>query len=100
MAETRYSTVFLTLESIESVYSELQEILKSRGKSKRIDNVSPGVLAFLVQFLRPFYDAQRELEVDKYPTLNLIVLATQTEMPLSTRCVRHFFPSNYSSTTP
>ncbi len=61
-AETRYSTVFITLRSIESVYSELQEILKSRGESQRLHDVSPDVLAFLVQFLHPFYDAQKELE--------------------------------------
>lgn len=66
-------TVCLTLESIESVYAELQEILQSRGESQRLHDVSPDVLAFLVQFLRPFYDAQRELEGDKYPTLNLVV---------------------------
>ncbi|ROL29787.1 Transposable element Hobo transposase [Anabarilius grahami] len=73
MAETRFSTVFLTLESIESVYAELQEILQSRGESQRLHDVSLDVLAFLVRFLRPFYDAQRELEGDKYPTLNLVV---------------------------
>lgn len=73
MAETRFSTVFLTLESIESVYAELQEILQSRGESQRLHDVLPDVLSFLIQFLRPFYDAQRELEGDKYPTLNLVV---------------------------
>uniref|UniRef100_A0AAV2LE92 Uncharacterized protein n=1 Tax=Knipowitschia caucasica TaxID=637954 RepID=A0AAV2LE92_KNICA len=74
MAETRYSTVFLTLESIQSVHGELQELLQSRGESKRLRNVSPDVLAFLVEFLRPFSDAQKELEGDKYPTLHLVVL--------------------------
>ncbi|KAL7380417.1 hypothetical protein ABVT39_017576 [Epinephelus coioides] len=61
MAETRYSTVFLTLESIQSVYAELQELLQSRGESTRLRDVSPDVLAFLVEFLRPFSDAQKEL---------------------------------------
>uniref|UniRef100_A0AAV2K1C2 HAT C-terminal dimerisation domain-containing protein n=1 Tax=Knipowitschia caucasica TaxID=637954 RepID=A0AAV2K1C2_KNICA len=74
MAETRYSTVFLTLESIQSVHGELQELLQSRGESTRLRNVSPDVLAFLVEFLRPFSDAQKELEGDKYPTLHLVVL--------------------------
>lgn len=74
MAETRYSTVFLTLESIQSVHAELHELLQSRGESARLRDVSPDVLAFLVEFLRPFSDAQKELEGDKYPTLHLVVL--------------------------
>ncbi|ROK32555.1 Zinc finger BED domain-containing protein DAYSLEEPER [Anabarilius grahami] len=89
MAETRFSTVFLTLKSIESVYSELQEILQSRSESQRLHDVSPDVLAFLVQFLRLFYDAQRELERDKYPTLNLVVpLASQAKTPLQPDSVK------------
>ncbi len=43
MAETRYSTVSLTLELSESVYSELQAILKSLGESQRLHDVSPDV---------------------------------------------------------
>uniref|UniRef100_A0A1A8LDQ2 BED-type domain-containing protein n=1 Tax=Nothobranchius pienaari TaxID=704102 RepID=A0A1A8LDQ2_9TELE len=75
MAETRYNTVFLTLELIQSVHAELQELLQSRDESARLRNVSPDVLAFLVEFLRPFNDAQKELEGDKHhPTLHLAVL--------------------------
>lgn len=73
MAETRYSTVSFTLELSESVYSELQVILKSLGESQQLHDVSPDVLAFLVQFLCLFYNAQRELEGDKYPKLNLVM---------------------------
>uniref|UniRef100_A0A1A8EL94 BED-type domain-containing protein n=2 Tax=Nothobranchius korthausae TaxID=1143690 RepID=A0A1A8EL94_9TELE len=74
MAETRYNTLFLTLELIQSVHAELQELLQSRDESARLCNVSPDVLAFLVEFLRPFNDAQKELEGDKFPTLHLAVL--------------------------
>ncbi len=74
MSDTRFSTVFLTLDSIKQVYTELREKLDNRGESRRIDEVSPDVLEFLLDFLRPFYQAQRELEGDQYPTLNLVVL--------------------------
>ncbi len=66
--------MFLTLDSIKEVYTELREKLDNRGESRRIDEVSPDVLEFLLYFLRPFYQAQRELEGDQYPTLNLVVL--------------------------
>ncbi|KAK9980962.1 hypothetical protein ABG768_000540, partial [Culter alburnus] len=45
--------------------------LESRGEAQRMADVSPDVLDFLVGFLHPFYEAQRELEGDQYPTLNL-----------------------------
>lgn len=74
MAETRYSTVFLTLESLQSVYPELLELLESRGEGAKLCDVSPDVVAFLVEFLRSFSDAQKEQEGDKYPMLHLVVL--------------------------
>ncbi len=74
MSDTRFSSVFLTLDSIKDVYTELREKLDNRGESRRIDEVCPDVLEFLLDFLHPFYQAQRELEGDHYPTLNLVVL--------------------------
>ena len=74
MGDTRFSTVYLTLQSIKDVYDELRTRLEGRGESHRIDDISPDVLDFLVTFLKPFYDAQRELEGDKYPTINLVFL--------------------------
>ncbi|KAJ8014621.1 hypothetical protein DPEC_G00017540 [Dallia pectoralis] len=74
ISDTRFSTVFLTLDSIKQVYAELREKLESRGESRKIDKISPDVLEFLLEFLHPFYQAQRELEGDQYPRLNLVVL--------------------------
>ncbi|KAL1249321.1 hypothetical protein QQF64_020326 [Cirrhinus molitorella] len=74
MSDTRLSTVFITLDSIKEVYAELREKLDLHRKSKRINEVSPDVLVFLLEFLRLFYQAQKELEGDQYPTLNLVVL--------------------------
>ena len=47
------------------MYQELREKLEGRGETDRIVAISPDVLGFLVEFLKPFYDAQRELEGDK-----------------------------------
>ncbi|CAL9699746.1 unnamed protein product [Knipowitschia caucasica] len=74
MAETRFSTVYLTLKSVLDVFPELSEKLHARGEQERIDNIVPDTLNFLICFLEPFYCAQRELEGDKYPTLNLVCL--------------------------
>ncbi|KAK7130430.1 hypothetical protein R3I93_019921 [Phoxinus phoxinus] len=74
MADTRFSTVYLTLNSVRSVYQELREKLNERAEGRRIDAISPDVLDFLIEFLQPFYDAQRELEGDQYPTINLVFL--------------------------
>ncbi len=71
MAETRYNTVFhvvsgfCRLELIQLVYTELQELLQNHCDSIRLHDVFPDVLAFLVEFLHPFNDAQKELEGDK-----------------------------------
>ena len=72
MGDTRFSTVYLTLKSIQDVYPELIETLEGRGEAQRIHAISPDVLSFLVDFLNMFYEAQRELEGDKYPTINLV----------------------------
>lgn len=74
MADTRFSSVFLTLQSVNAVYGELTERLTSRDESHRMDNISPEILSFLVDFLRPFHEAQKELEGDKYPTIQLVLI--------------------------
>ena len=72
MGETRFSTVYLTLKSVQDTYPELREKLETRGEIARIKNIAPDTLTFLVNFLEPFYNAQRELEGDKYATINLV----------------------------
>lgn len=74
MGDTRFSTVYLTLTSIRATYQELLEKLEERGERARLDQIAPDTLGFLIDFLRPFYEAQRELEGDKYPTLNRVCL--------------------------
>ncbi|KAL0174601.1 hypothetical protein M9458_030569 [Cirrhinus mrigala] len=60
-------TGMAALLSKTSVYQELREKLNDRAEGWRIDAISP-------DFLQPFYDAQRELEGDQYPTINLVFL--------------------------
>lgn len=86
MGETRFSTVYLTLKSVQDIYSELREKLENRGEVERIENIAPDLLSFLVTFLEPFYNAQRELEGDKYTTINLVCLWLE-------RLKRHCQPS-------
>ena len=63
MGETRFSTVYLTLKSVQDIYPELREKLETRGEIAHIENIDPDALSVLVTFLEPFYNAQRELEV-------------------------------------
>ncbi|RXN08582.1 zinc finger BED domain-containing 1-like protein [Labeo rohita] len=77
MGETRFSTVYLTLKSVQDIFPELWEKLETRGELERIQNIAPDLLSFLVTFLEPFYNAQRELEGDKYTTINLVCLWTE-----------------------
>uniref|UniRef100_H3ADM1 BED-type domain-containing protein n=1 Tax=Latimeria chalumnae TaxID=7897 RepID=H3ADM1_LATCH len=74
VGETRFSTMSLTPNSIQEIYHELHEKLEERRESYRLENIAPDMLQFLVSFLRPFYEAQRELEGDEYPALNLVIL--------------------------
>uniref|UniRef100_H2ZY74 Hermes trasposase DNA-binding domain-containing protein n=1 Tax=Latimeria chalumnae TaxID=7897 RepID=H2ZY74_LATCH len=74
MGETRFSTVYETLNSILEIYHELHKKLEERGESYRFENIAPDMLQFLVSFIQPFYEAQRELEGDEYPTLSLVIL--------------------------
>lgn len=64
MGDTRFSTVYLTLDSVRSVYQELRQKLEHRAEGWRIDAVCPDVL----------FEAQRELEGDQYSTTNLVLL--------------------------
>lgn len=96
MVDTRFSTVYLTLNSVRSVYQELCEKLDDRrAEGWRLNGISPDVLDFLVQFLQPFYEAQRELERDQYPTINLVFLWFER---LKRHCSRKTTDSPYQAT--
>lgn len=40
MGETRFSTVYLTLKSVQDIYSELQEKLENSGEVERIEHIA------------------------------------------------------------
>ena len=74
MGETRFSTVYLTLKSVHKIYNELCDKLQACGEEACMDNIAPDLLRLFISFLEPFYATQRELEGDKYTTLNLVCL--------------------------
>lgn len=45
-----------------------------RHEGRAFEKIALDTLGFLIEFLKPFYEAQRELEGDKYPTLNRVCL--------------------------
>lgn len=63
--ETRFSTVYLTLKLVQDIYSELREKLETRGEIECTENIQPNILCFLITFLEPLYNTQKELEGDK-----------------------------------
>jgi hypothetical protein len=75
-----------SLPHTQDIYPELREKLETRGELECIENIAPDLLSFLVTFLEPFYNSQRELEGDKYPTINLVCLWLE-------RLKRHCQPS-------
>lgn len=90
MVDTRFSSVYLTLTSIQAIYQELYEKLADRGESARIDSIAQETLGFLIDFLKPFCECQRELEGDKYPTINRVILWVE-------RLKRHCQPNAFDS---
>ncbi|KAK9976868.1 hypothetical protein ABG768_018689 [Culter alburnus] len=67
-------------DTISAAKSLVRPFIMSSMKSwrqegrARIEKIAPDTLGFLIDFLKPFYEAQRELEGDKYPTLNRVCL--------------------------
>lgn len=59
MGETRFSTVYLTLRSVQDIYPELQVKLETHGEIAHIKNIALDALSFLVMFLEPFYNGQQ-----------------------------------------
>ncbi|KAL4134763.1 hypothetical protein QTP88_006478 [Uroleucon formosanum] len=70
--ETRWNTRLLMLESIEK---SLPEIIKIHGEFFcRLQNINRDLLQSLITFLKIFKNASDELEGDKKPTIQKVVL--------------------------
>jgi len=70
--ETRWNTRLLMLESIQK---SLPEIIKIHGEFFcRIQNINKDLLQSLIGFLKVFKNASDELEGDKKPTIQKVVL--------------------------
>lgn len=70
--ETRWNTRLLMLQS---VYKTLPEIVRIHGEYfGRIQNINTELLQNLIEFLKVFKNASDELEGDKNPTIQKVVL--------------------------
>lgn len=79
MSDTRFSTVFLTLDSIKLVYAELREKLESCGESQKLYAISPDVLEFLLEFTLHTFCGTRGLSATAY-LCRMTVLIRQSFM--------------------
>jgi len=70
--ETRWNTRFLMLQSVQNA---LPQIMQIHGENfNRIQNIDTELLTEITQFLEPFKKASDELEGDKRPTIQKVVL--------------------------
>ncbi|KAL4097820.1 hypothetical protein QTP88_022528 [Uroleucon formosanum] len=70
--ETRWNTRFLMLQSVQNA---LPQIIQIHGENfNRIQNIDTELLTEITQFLEPFKKASDELEGDKRPTIQKVVL--------------------------
>ncbi|KAL4126594.1 hypothetical protein QTP88_010806 [Uroleucon formosanum] len=70
--ETRWNTRFLMLQSVQNA---LPQIIQIHGENfNRIQNIDTELLTEITQFLEPFKKVSDELEGDKRPTIQKVVL--------------------------
>ncbi|KAL5239010.1 hypothetical protein ACI65C_006420 [Semiaphis heraclei] len=70
--ETRWNTRFLMLQSVQNA---LPQIIQIHGENfNRIQNIDTELLTKITQFLKPFKEASDELEGDKRPTIQKVLL--------------------------
>lgn len=81
MEETRFSTVYLTLKSVQDIFPELREKLEAFGENAHIENIAPDALSFLVTFLEPF-GAERAIRRQICNHKTGVPLVSETEKTL------------------
>ncbi|GAA6091513.1 zinc finger protein 618-like [Tachysurus ichikawai] len=72
--ETRWNSKVAMMQSVSKQYREIQQDLKEKDQLHRIDGIQLDVLNTVTEFLLPFKTASEEMEGDKYPTIQLVVL--------------------------
>lgn len=70
---TRWNSTFYMLDSVYSSYDEVYELLAERKETKRIVFIERYILSELLNLLKPFDTATKELSSDKTCTLHLVI---------------------------
>ncbi|KAK5865251.1 hypothetical protein PBY51_016428 [Eleginops maclovinus] len=72
--ETRWNSKAAMLSSIAKQHREIRELLKEKGQEHRMERIQVEVLTTISEFLSLFRDASEDMEGDRYPTLNTVLL--------------------------
>ena len=62
------------MQSVSKQYREIQQAMEEKDQLDRLDGIQPDVLNTITEFLLLFKTVSEELEGDKYPTIQLVVL--------------------------
>ncbi|KAK3921660.1 Transposable element Hobo transposase [Frankliniella fusca] len=74
--DTRWNSLFTMLDSLLAVYDEVVTVLTKKGEADRLIGIQREELTWLAGFLQPFKVHTDHLQGDQYPTLPLVLLAT------------------------
>lgn len=73
-SETRWNTKADMLNSIARQHSEIKKLLEDKGQEHRFEGIHVEVLSAVGEFLTPFKHASEDMEGDRYPTINSVLL--------------------------
>lgn len=72
--ETRWNSKAAMINSVAKQFRQIHELLEEKGQEQRMDGIQVEVLTTIGEFLCLFKDASEELEGDRYPTINSVLL--------------------------
>lgn len=72
--ETRWNSKVAMMQSVIKQYRDIQAAMEEKGQEERLDGIDLDVLNTVTQFLLLFKDASDELEGEKYPTIQQVIL--------------------------
>ena len=73
-SETRWNSKAAMIDSVAKQHNEILELLKQKEQEHRIEGIQVEVLDTIGEFLSYFKDASDDLEGERYPTINSVVL--------------------------
>lgn len=69
---TRWNTVFYLFDSIEKNWLQIGNILQQKNELQRIENINISLIKGIIKLLKPFEEASKTLEGEKYATIHLV----------------------------